>query len=173
MVEAGVIGTSYAASHRIGSIADRTHAGEDPMHPGFLPESASTHSRGDTPKIKVLIADDEVLIANTLVVILNSSGFEACAVYSGEAAVQVLGAFQPDVLISDVIMTGMSGIDTAIAVRSLRPTCKILLFSGQAATTDLLQRARMLGHHFEILTKPVHPLDLLAKLRMECAAQSL
>jgi hypothetical protein len=45
------------------------------------------------------------------------------------------------------------------------PSCKILLFSGQAATADLLEKARMEGHEFEILAKPVHPTDLLAKLR--------
>jgi hypothetical protein len=45
------------------------------------------------------------------------------------------------------------------------PKCKILLFSGQAATADLLDRARSQGHEFEILAKPVHPQDLLARLR--------
>ena len=45
------------------------------------------------------------------------------------------------------------------------PNCKILLISGQAATADLLERARAQGHEFEILAKPVHPTDLLAKLR--------
>jgi hypothetical protein len=45
------------------------------------------------------------------------------------------------------------------------PSCKILLFSGQAATADLLDRARVQGHEFEILAKPVHPQDLLARLR--------
>jgi hypothetical protein len=45
------------------------------------------------------------------------------------------------------------------------PACKILLFSGQAATADLLEKARAQGHQFEILAKPVHPQDLLAKLK--------
>ena len=68
-------------------------------------------------------------------------------------------------LISDVIMTGMTGIEAAIKTREKMPRCKILLFSGQAATADLLERARAQGHEFEILAKPVHPTDLLAKLR--------
>ncbi len=45
------------------------------------------------------------------------------------------------------------------------PGCKILLFSGQAATADLLERVRQQGHEFEILAKPVHSQDLLARLR--------
>jgi CheY-like chemotaxis protein len=116
-------------------------------------------------KKRVLVADDEQVIANTLVIILNQAGFEARAVYSGEKAIELLDEFKPDMLISDVIMTGMTGIEAAIEVRNKLPECKILLFSGQAATADLLERARAQGHEFEILAKPVHPTDLLAKLR--------
>jgi CheY-like chemotaxis protein len=116
-------------------------------------------------KPRVLVADDEQVIANTLAIILNQAGFEARAVYSGEMVIEVLESFRPDMLISDVIMTGMTGIEAAIAVRKKMPGCKVLLFSGQAATADLLEKARADGHEFEILAKPVHPTDLLAKLR--------
>ena len=116
-------------------------------------------------KPRVLVADDEQVIANTLAIILNQAGFEARAVYSGEKALEMLDGFQPNMLISDVIMTGMTGIEAAIKTREKLPTCKILLFSGQAATADLLERARSQGHEFEILAKPVHPQDLLARLR--------
>ena len=64
-------------------------------------------------KPKVLVADDEQVIANTLAIILNQAGFEARAVFSGEKAVEALDSFQPDMLISDVIMTGMTGIELA------------------------------------------------------------
>ncbi|HEU5339967.1 response regulator [Edaphobacter sp.] len=117
------------------------------------------------PKLKVLVADDEQVIANTLAIILNQAGFEARAVFSGEKAVEAIDSFRPDMLISDVIMTGMTGIEAAIIARNKLPKCKILLFSGQAATADLLEKARLQGHEFEILAKPVHPTDLLAKLR--------
>jgi len=124
-----------------------------------------TETTGNQPRAKVLVADDEQVIANTLAIILNQAGFEAKAVYSGEKAVEALDSFRPDMLISDVIMTGMTGIEAAIETRTRRPHCKILLFSGQAATADLLDKARSQGHEFEILAKPVHPTDLLAKLR--------
>ena len=125
----------------------------------------AVRDEGKRLRTRVLIADDERVIANTLAIILTRAGFETCAVYSGEAAVQVLGSFEPDLLISDVVMTGMTGVDAAIAVRMQRPSCKVLLFSGQASTADLLHRARAQGHEFEILTKPIHPADLLDKLR--------
>jgi CheY-like chemotaxis protein len=117
-------------------------------------------------KRKVIVVDDEQVIANTLAIILNQAGFEARAVFSGEQAIELLESFQPEMLIADVVMPGMTGIEAAIAIRNKLPKCNILLFSGQAATTELLERARTQGHEFEILAKPVHPSDLLAKLRV-------
>ena len=122
-----------------------------------MPENSS--------KPKVLVADDERVIADTLAMILNQSGFEARAVYSGEKAVELASAFKPDMIISDVIMADLNGIDAAIRIRALLPQVKILLFSGQAATADLLEKARAQGYEFEILAKPVHPQDLLTRLR--------
>ncbi|HZL52621.1 MAG TPA: response regulator [Terracidiphilus sp.] len=116
---------------------------------------------------KVLVVDDERVIADTLAMILNQSGFEARAVYSGEGALELVPTFVPDMLISDVIMADLNGIDAAIRIRALLPRIKILLFSGQAATADLLEKARAQGYEFEILAKPVHPQDLLSRLRAE------
>jgi CheY-like chemotaxis protein len=118
-----------------------------------------------TNKPKVLVADDERVIADTLAMILNQSGFQAKVAYTGEAALAMAAEYQPDMLISDVIMAGLNGIDAAIKIREILPSIKILLFSGQAATADLLEKARDRGYEFEILAKPVHPGDLLAKLR--------
>jgi CheY-like chemotaxis protein len=116
-------------------------------------------------KRRVLVVDDEQVIADTLAKILDLNGYEASAVYTGTAAVEDARSLQPDLIISDVIMPDMDGIQAAIRIRSFLPDCKILLFSGQAATADLLENARAQGHEFEILGKPVHPSDLLAKLR--------
>lgn len=116
-------------------------------------------------KPKVLVVDDERVIADTLAIILNQHGFEASAVYTGSSAVEKAREFSPDLIISDVIMPDMNGIEAAIHIRAFLPKCKILLFSGQAATADLLENARSQGHEFEILAKPVHPQDLLARLR--------
>lgn len=122
-------------------------------------------SKASGARLKVLVADDERVIADTLAIILNQAGFDAKAVYTGLAAVDAAKVTPPDLLISDVIMPDMNGIDAAIRIRTMLPKCKILLFSGQAATADLLESARKQGHEFEILAKPVHPQDLLAKLK--------
>ncbi|MFB3814262.1 MAG: response regulator [Terriglobales bacterium] len=119
----------------------------------------------DKKKPKVLVVDDERVIADTLAIILNQHGYDASAVYTGFGAVERARSVAPDLIISDVIMPDMNGIEAAIRIREFLPSCKILLFSGQAATADLLESARAQGHEFEILAKPVHPQDLLAKLR--------
>ena len=116
-------------------------------------------------KQRVLVADDERVIADTLSMILNQSGFETRVAYSGEQAVEIAGKFHPEMLISDVIMAGVNGIDAAIEIRRMLPEIKVLLFSGQAATADLLEKARARGYDFEILAKPVHPQDLLARMK--------
>ena len=130
------------------------------------PESntLSEKSEQKPSKRRVIVADDEELIANTLAIILNKAGLETRAVFSGEQVLGLLNSFPPDMLITDVVMPGMTGIEVAIAVRHRLPECKILLFSGQAVTADLLDQARTYGHEFEIIAKPIHPSDLLAKL---------
>ena len=114
---------------------------------------------------RILIADDERVIADSLAIILTQTGFSTRAVYSGEAALEVADFFLPDMFVSDVMMPGMTGIEASINLLMKFPDCKILLFSGQAATANLLKEAEKHGRSFEILTKPVHPLDLIEKLR--------
>jgi CheY-like chemotaxis protein len=117
----------------------------------------------------VLIVDDEKVIADTLAIILSRSGFATFTAYNGSAALELASIVQPQLLISDVVMPGMTGVELAITLGEVIPQCKVLLFSGQAATADLLQEARESGHDFTTLTKPVHPTDMLRRIS-ECLA---
>jgi DNA-binding response OmpR family regulator len=111
------------------------------------------------------VVDDERVIADTLAMILNGAGFRALPFSDPLDALAAASTEPPNLLITDVVMPNMNGIQLAIRFRETYPECKVLLFSGQAATGDLLERARQQGHDFDILAKPVHPKDLLAKLR--------
>jgi CheY-like chemotaxis protein len=113
---------------------------------------------------KVLIVDDEHTVADTMAAILNQAGFNASAVYSGTEAVEVAKSVKPDLIISDVAMPDMNGVEAMIIIRGFLPTCKVLIVSGQASTVDLLENAHSRGYEFEILAKPVHPQDLIARL---------
>src|SRR5437899_11613334 len=96
-------------------------------------------------KPKVLVADDERVIADTLAIILNQHGYEASAVYTGTAAVERARSVRPDLVISYVIMPDMNGIYEAIKIRDMLANCNVLLFSGQAAPADLLEIAPLEG----------------------------
>jgi CheY-like chemotaxis protein len=116
----------------------------------------------------VFVVDDEKVIAKTLAMILNQAGYSAVAFGDARQALMAAASgTSPDLLISDVVMPGISGIELAIEFRRKYPQCRILLFSGQAATANLLESARKQGHDFDVLSKPVHPADLLAKLRID------
>lgn len=119
----------------------------------------------NTDNVRVFVVDDERVIAETLALILRQNGFLAEFFVNPLEAVAKASEEAPDLLISDVMMPQMSGIELAIKLRSLHPTCKILLFSGQAATADLLRKAQDDGHNFDLLLKPVYPADLLAAIR--------
>jgi DNA-binding NtrC family response regulator len=111
--------------------------------------------------VKIIVVDDEPVIADTLVNILIGEGYNAIATSDGKAAIEWAMKFEPDVVVSDVIMPGLSGIDTAKAIVKQLPKCRVILFSGHAATVDLVGQARREGYTFEILTKPVDPDVLL------------
>jgi CheY-like chemotaxis protein len=115
--------------------------------------------------VKIIVVDDEPIIADTLVNILEGEGHDALAVSHGESAVKWAKLVLPDAVISDVIMPGMDGIETAKAIVKVLPQCRIILFSGQAATVDLLAKARAEGYIFEVLPKPINPDKLLEKLK--------
>ncbi len=115
-------------------------------------------------KARVLVVDDEELIAESVAEILRTEGFDAIAAFSGQEALELAKELCPDIVLSDVLMPDMDGVDTAIRIRDACPKTRILLFSGQAATSDLLERAKSKGHQFELLPKPLHPTRLIAAI---------
>ena len=92
-------------------------------------------------------------------------GFSATFFTSPLEALAAARAKSPDLLISDVDMPSISGIELAIRMKALHPTCQIMLFSGQPSAFDLLNSARAQGHDFDLLLKPVPPPAMLAEIR--------
>ncbi len=113
---------------------------------------------------KVLVVDDEPLMADTLSLILNQKGFEATAVYSGEMALEVAPVLKPNVLIIDVTMEKINGIEASLRICETVPDCRVILVSGQAVSADMLQHARSEGLIFEFIPRPIHPTVFLARL---------
>lgn len=128
---------------------------------GGKPGEFADPSRGK----RVIVVDDETRIASTLVEILKGEGYDAMAASTGDTAIELARIFKPDIVLSDVILPGMNGIDVAVQISTLFPKCRVILFSGQAATLDLVRDARKRGHEFQILAKPIKPDSLLALIR--------
>ena len=129
-----------------------------------LRSKPSRYSKAKSRHNRVLIVDDEPLIADSLVEILTNRGYEAVACYDGQTAIETAQTWRPDLLLSDIVMPRLNGVDTAVAIQELCPATRVVLFSGQARTADLLAQARANGHQFELLSKPIHPERLLKTL---------
>lgn len=124
----------------------------------------------------VLVVDDECVIADSLAEILKRSGYCAVTAYDGASALESALMMPPDVLITDVVLPGMNGIELATTMRRIYPDCKVVLFSGNAATSAMMEAAMRAGDNFVLLNKPVSPREMLqhvsegVRLRMESAA---
>jgi DNA-binding response OmpR family regulator len=113
-------------------------------------------------KPKVIVIDDQRLIADTLAEILNQNGYDAARVYSGEEALETVHRSEPDVVLSDVRLHKLDGIQTAVRIRSLHPACRIILFS--ASHISDAEQARIDECGFEFLHRPLHPKEVLKHL---------
>ena len=120
-----------------------------------------THSP-EAPQI--LVVDDEVIIADTLAMILNMNGARAHAAYSAESALDLAHELKPDILISDIVMGGMSGVELAMRLATDLPGCRLILISGQSASSDLPSQMSAKGYSFEFLEKPITPRQLLSHI---------
>jgi CheY-like chemotaxis protein len=149
-------------------IANSTLAGNESGENPPVPLDAGGIDSDPAPgRTKILVVDDQKLIADTIAEILSNAGFDAVAAYDGWEALEVAGRFHPDWLLSDVLMPRMNGVELAITLRQKDPRLTILLFSGQAGISDILLEGQRRGYEFELLAKPIHPLKLIERLKQE------
>jgi DNA-binding NtrC family response regulator len=137
------------------------------LHSSVIPlkDVPLDNAQPDKPRhLDVLVVDDEQIIANTLGIILSSNGYLTKVTYDGISALEIAREHHPRLVITDVVMPGITGVELALALETIAPETKILLFSGQAASLDLLAEARKKGRDFAILTKPVHPTDMIRRV---------
>lgn len=116
------------------------------------------------PTPQVLVVDDETIIADTLAMILNMNGARAHAAYNAESALDLALELKPDILISDIVMGPMSGIDLAMRLSTDLPGCRLILISGQSGNSDLPAQMSTKGYSFEFLEKPITPQRLLSHI---------
>ncbi len=114
---------------------------------------------------RVLIVDDERYVADTLVAMLRREGYEAIAAYDGCDALEQAIHLKPELVISDVHLSKLNGIDAVIQIQRMFPDCKALLFSVNKTIARLALGSLNQAVGFEILQKPVRPQDVLEKIK--------
>ena len=112
-----------------------------------------------------LVADDEPLVRSTIVEILLDAGYDAVGAEDGIEAIACAYRIPPDVFLADVAMPKMNGIEAAKRIKQISPKTRIICFSGHAATSDLLTKAKEQGYDFECLAKPVKPEALIRAIQ--------
>jgi CheY-like chemotaxis protein len=111
---------------------------------------------------RILVVDDEHLVADTLRIIFHKHGFDAKAVYSVDAAMACVQSFVPDLLLCDITMPGRDGVELLHAVEDVLPECRMLVLTGNYANLKRVrEQSRQLRRPANILTKPCQPSDLL------------
>lgn len=127
-------------------------------------------AQGSISKLRVLIVDDETSVADSLALVFSTQGYDSRVAYSAEQAAVIISQWQPGLVILDVMLPGMNGIDFALQLKGSYPTCRVLLFSGQENTASLVQEAIEKGHALTILAKPVDPKFFLQEAARMAAA---
>jgi DNA-binding NtrC family response regulator len=122
-------------------------------------------------QVRILVLDDDRTVALALSEILAEQGYEVATVFSGEKALMKAAEFSPDLLISDVCMDGMNGVEAAIRITAMLPGCKVLFVSGLASMAEVLNAApkRLV---FSFMSKPLHSLDFLSAVAYMFSAVS-
>ena len=114
--------------------------------------------------LRVVVIDDEPVIAHTLEMILREKGYDTVSYTNPLTALKLVPDYLPHIVVTDVTMPQLSGIELAMRLNKLCPECRFLLFSGSAQPSDLLDASQR-GYNFRLLRKPAHPIELLRELR--------
>ncbi len=120
---------------------------------------------------EILLVDDEANMLRTLQRILERSGYAVRAAASAEEALKLLGESIPDLMITDLKMPGMSGVELLQAAREKSPTLPVLVLTGHATVDTAV--AAMKGGAFDYLLKPCNPDELLVTIERALEVRSL
>ena len=113
-------------------------------------------------KTRVLVVDDDRLVADTLCLIYQRNGFDTEARYSAHEAFECAKIFEPNLVLCDVTLPQESGLELADRVQAALPGTRMLLLSGYASNAHLVfAHSQRTQRPFTLLSKPCRPEDLL------------
>jgi CheY-like chemotaxis protein len=111
---------------------------------------------------RILVVDDECLVADTLGLIFRKHGFDTKVAYSAHEALDTARTFTPDLMLCDITMPKRSGLELMADMHREQPACRVLVLTGYYSNlVRVREQASKLRRPAKILTKPCNPSDLL------------
>ncbi len=111
---------------------------------------------------RILLAEDDEALRRFLKAALERAGYEVDAVGDGLEALEAMGAFGYDLLLADIVMPGLDGIELARRASELDPLIKVIFITGFAAMA--MERKDSMPQHSGVLSKPFHLKNLVERV---------
>lgn len=124
-------------------------------------KGALMEDRDEPHMIRILLAEDEAAMRTYLARALENAGYEVVAVDRGTAAIPYLEEYHFDLLLSDIVMPEMDGIELAQRCAEISPKTKVMFITGFAAVTLKASRE---APQAKVLSKPFHLKDLVLEV---------
>ncbi len=109
--------------------------------------------------LKVLVVEDDATVRDVLTTLLGFDGFEVLAASDGPEGLRMAEEMRPDVILLDVVLPGIDGLEVCRAVRELVPGVRVVMLTGRGTTEDELDGVAAGADAY--LRKPFSSLDLL------------
>jgi CheY-like chemotaxis protein len=111
---------------------------------------------------RILIVDDERLVADTLALVFQKGGFQTKAAYSVDEAMEDAREFAPDLLLCDITMPGKDGLALVQEITQALPGCRIMVLTGfYSNLRAVYEKIEKLARPVSVHTKPCQPDELL------------
>lgn len=113
-------------------------------------------------KQRVLVVDDDKLVADTLTLIFRANGFDSEACYSAAEGLEMARTFDPELLLCDINMPETNGLELAARIDREIPECRILMLTAYSSNHSKVEaQSRLMRRRMNVLSKPCRPQDLL------------
>ena len=122
-------------------------------------------------EVRVLLVDDEVEFVDTLAKRMKKRKLKTSSVNSGEDAIEFLGQYPTDVVLLDVKMPGIDGIQTLREIKRQHPLIEVIMLTGHASVEVAIQGMELGA--FDYLMKPMAIDDLVYKIQDACKKKSI
>jgi len=121
-------------------------------------------------KSRILVVDDEEMVRDSLEEILRLEGYDVQSVDSGESALNLLQGEQFELMLLDLKMTNMDGIDVIKAVTRISPELKVILLTGHGSLESAIDALRFGAHDY--ILKPASSNEILSSIARAIAKRA-